>query len=107
MAEAKHLLVGVHREHDDADVGHVLFDLAGGLHAVHLGHGDVHQDDVGLEVLGQADGLLAVAGLADDVEALVGHRTVKTFTQHPVVVRQHQPDCRCANNVIVHVPCPF
>ena len=58
----------------------------------HLGHGDVHEDDVGPQLLGQADGLVAVAGLAHDVEALVGHRPAQALAQHPVVVGQHQPD---------------
>ena len=31
-------------------------------------------------------------GLADDVEALLGHRAAEAFAQHPVVVGQHQPD---------------
>ena len=79
--------------------GTVLLDLAGGLDAVHLGHRDVHQDHVGLQLLGQPDGLVAVAGLADDVESLVGHRAAQTFAQHPMVVGQHQSD-RHGRNIL-------
>ena len=50
----EHLLVGVHGEHHDLDVGQLAADLAGGLDAVELGHRDVHEDDVGLELVGQA-----------------------------------------------------
>ena len=39
-----------------------------------LGHGDVHQDDVGLDGGGQVDGLGAVSGFADHVEAELVHR---------------------------------
>jgi hypothetical protein len=38
-----------------------------GLPAVHLGDGDVHQDEVGHLFAGAADTLLAVAGLDDAV----------------------------------------
>ena len=56
------------REHDDrADP--LLADLLGGGDAVHDRHLDVHDDDVGLELDGHLDGLLAVAGLADDLVA--------------------------------------
>ena len=46
----------------------------------------------GLQLAGQLDGLLAVGGLADDVEALVGQRASQALPQQPVVVGQQHPD---------------
>ncbi|MDP9679503.1 hypothetical protein J2S47_000005 [Streptomyces griseoviridis] len=43
-----------------------LGDAAGGLDAVDAGHPDVHQDDVGAQSRGQANGLLPLGGFADD-----------------------------------------
>ena len=56
------------------------------------GIGDVHEDHVGLELVGQAHRLVAVARLAHDLEALFGHRTAQPLAQHPMVVGQHQAD---------------
>ena len=49
-------------------------DLPGRLDAVHLGHPDVHQDDVGGELVDQPHRLDAVAGGAHDLEARPGRR---------------------------------
>ena len=43
------LLLGVHREHQDAGVQAQGGDPAGRLQSVGLGHGEVHDDHVGLE----------------------------------------------------------
>ena len=63
----------------------------GGLDPVEHRHGDVHQDQVGAELHGQADGLLAVAGLADDVEAGFLHGPSQALPEQLVVVDQQQP----------------
>ena len=42
--------------------------------------------------MGQFDGLVAVGGLADHVEALVGQRVRQALPQHAVVVGEHQAD---------------
>ena len=47
-------------------------DPARRLDAVELGHADVHEHDVGLEVVGHRHRLGAVGGLADDVEVVLG-----------------------------------
>ena len=72
--------------------GSVWTDAAGGLDAVHLGHRDVHQDHVGLELAGQPHRLVAVGRLADDVEALFARATPQALAQHAVVVGQHEAD---------------
>ena len=87
------LAVVVGGEHDHADLGVVVAQLAGRLQAVHLGHPDVDQRDV--RVLGpdQLQELLAVGGLADDLDA-VGHVEVapKPLPHQRVVVRDRDPD---------------
>ena len=45
-----------------------------------------------MELLGQAHRGVAVAGLADDVEALFGHRPPEPLAEHAVVVGEHQAD---------------
>ncbi len=45
---------------------------AGGLDPVELGHADVHQHDVGLQVPGLRDRVEAVGGLADDLQIVLG-----------------------------------
>src|SRR3954469_12025676 len=47
-------------------------DQAGGGQPVEFGHADVHDDDVGLALAGQIDGLPAGARLADDGQVLGG-----------------------------------
>src|SRR5205823_10181364 len=69
----EHLPVGVHGEDHHLGPRELVAHAAGGGHAVEHGHGDVHEHDVGTELLGQPDGLLAVGGLADDVEAVLLH----------------------------------
>ena len=78
--------VVVHREHDDGDARLGAVDQPGGLHAVEDRHGDVHQHDVGQQLLGQAERLLAVGRLPDDVEAGVLEGSAKSFAQRAVVV---------------------
>ena len=76
------------------------------------GHPDVHEHDVGGELLGLGDGVLAVLGLADDLDALLGleHHDQPAAEQGVVVTDQH-PDgiagwllgqLRCG--AVAHVP---
>src|SRR6266403_663849 len=59
---------GMHAEHEDGDVGKFGENAAGGFDAVDLRKGAIHNDDGGVELLGELNGLEAVAGLAYDVE---------------------------------------
>jgi hypothetical protein len=56
------------RHHKDPDVRAFLQDPTRGLYAVYLGHLQVHQDHVGLQLRGTRAGLLARGCLADDLE---------------------------------------
>jgi len=53
-------------DHDDARVGVLPHDALNGFDAFHLGHGDVHEDDVGLDAIELGDGGDAVSSLAGD-----------------------------------------
>ena len=87
------LPVVVGGQHDRAHVGEALPDHPGGLQAVDPGHPDVEQHDVGLLLLDHRDGLLAVRGLADDIDVL-GHVEVaaQALTDERVVVGNEDPD---------------
>ena len=56
---------------EDQDGGEALArDVAGGGEAVHARHLDVEDREVGLRLADELDGLVAAAGLADDLVAL-------------------------------------
>ena len=65
----------------------------GGLDAVDAGHADVHEHDVGGELLGLDDRLFAVLGLGDDVDALFRVQDhVEPAPEQGLVVGDHHPD---------------
>ena len=78
-------------------------DPACRLEPVDAGHLDVHQHQVGLEAGRQFDGLLAVLGLADHLEA-VGHlhdHPGRLAKRNLVVDDQHTDICH--HTIISHV----
>jgi hypothetical protein len=78
--------------HADLDFGQFLADGPGGLHAVHHGHQEVHQDHVGSELAGHLQGLLAVLGLAYHLEVGVeGEEHAQPLAHHAVVVGYQDP----------------
>ncbi len=80
---------------DDQDAGGVgqFPQAAQGLDAVHAGHLDVHQDDVGLELLGAGHALGAVAGLADHLDVVLDlQEGAQAAADHLVVVDEEDPD---------------
>ncbi len=60
------VVVFEHSQHDDAGVGVVGQDAAGGFDAVHVGHLDVHEDDFGGKGLCLGNGFSAGSGLTYD-----------------------------------------
>ncbi|MNY20685.1 hypothetical protein D3C86_1541840 [compost metagenome] len=84
-------------EHDRGDAA-VAVDLADGFEPVHLGHLDVHEDEVGGELFGELDGHLAIRGLADDLVALFLEHLAHVEANDGFVV--HQQD---AQLLLVHV----
>src|SRR5271163_623680 len=53
-------------EQHDFDVGQIAMNGTGGFNAVHFGHGDIHDDEVGLEFNGHTDGVDAIFRFADE-----------------------------------------
>ena len=67
-------------------------DPAGGLQAVDAGHLHVHQHHVRPQPLDQLDGRGAVAGLADDLDAVLGPEDdPEAGADQVLVVREHDP----------------
>ena len=62
---------------------------ARGLDPVHLWHADVHQDDVGSQLVDELDRLDAVRRLADDLEVLAAEEGSER-TPEAVVVVDHE-----------------
>ncbi len=64
-----------------------------GADAVHLGHAQVHEDDVDLQRGGAIDALAAVGGLAGDVDVRLGlERGTQTVTDDGVIVDDEETD---------------
>ena len=69
-----------------------LAQRAGGLEAAAVGQPQVHDDDVGLEVAGLADGLGGGRRLADHLELAVAlERVPQTLADQVVVVDEQNP----------------
>ena len=90
------VLVGIERGQDE-DPGvrgdAVADDAARRRDPVEHRHADVHHDDVGLEALGDLDALLAVGGLADDLDVgLVLEDHPEPGPHQLLVVDQDHPD---------------
>jgi len=87
------LPVVVGGQHDHADLGMLIPEHAGGLQAVHLGHTDVDQRDIGLLGVDELQELLAVRCFADHVDA-VGHVQIaaQPLTNQRMVVGDGDPD---------------
>jgi hypothetical protein len=73
----------------------VRCDLASGRQAVDARHADVHEHDVRHELGSQANGLLAVAGLADHLDVFLGIEQGPESRPHQgLVVGEKDPDHR-------------
>ena len=62
------LFVFVAGEDDDPDLGKIFSHAGGGFQPIEPGHGNIHENDVGLERAGHFEGLTAIAGFADDLD---------------------------------------
>jgi hypothetical protein len=81
-------------EGDHFDFGHFPPDGANGGDAVHHGHEQVHEHNVGLELVGQLEGFRTVLGFADDFQLLIeGKEHPQSLTDHTVVVGNYDADC--------------
>ena len=55
-----HMTRPVHRTNEDRNIGKGAQDLPGGAHAIHDWHGQIKDDDIGMEFEGFGDCLLPV-----------------------------------------------
>ena len=87
--------IGVHGEDDDASRGLEFLQLAHGLQSVQTRHGDVEEEDIGSELVGHVDCLVAVHSFSDnaDVGTLLEHGT-ESGAKQEVVISQYQSDSR-------------
>src|SRR5918998_3499880 len=83
----------VAREDNDRGLRQKIPELACGADAVHLGHGDIHQDHVRLFLAAQRDALLAVVGYADHLQAGQHvHEARNALGEKSLVVHYRHPD---------------
>ena len=81
--------IAVHREDEDFYVGKLTMQEFGDRQAVHEGHVDVHEDDVGQKILGFANGFKAIGRFADDGEAfLPGEAETDSAPDNRMVIHQ-------------------
>ena len=74
------------RQYDDLGCRSALADLWERREAVHAGHREVEQHDVGLQLRGRGDRSGAVLGLADDVESLLHEQSRERIARERMVV---------------------
>ena len=80
-------VIRVGGEHDDLGRWHALTQQAGGLDAITAGHPQIHQDNVGEQISGHGDGLIAVRGGAHDFDVRQeAEHHGEPFTDHSLVV---------------------
>ena len=80
-------VIRVGGQHDDLGLRHARTQQASGLDAITAGHPQIHEDDVGEQVSGHGDRLVAISGGAHDLDVrqqAQHHR--QSFTDHPLVV---------------------
>ena len=87
------MLVEIERRQDH-DLGIRRLDQpAAGLDAVHAGHADVHEDDVGIEAGGLLDRLDSCRRFADDAQVVLGLQDqAQPGPHHRLVIDEQQPD---------------
>jgi len=67
-------------KHDDLNLGVQASDFAGRLEAIHHGHSDIHQDDVGFQFASLDDGFVTILCLATDFDVLGSEQQQSTDT---------------------------
>ena len=88
----------MHAEHEDGDLRVVAEDLPRGDETARARHGAIHHDNGRLELLGQRDRLVAIAGLADDVDRLVVFEHAPEAASHEaVIVGEEDGDLRVSH----------
>jgi len=76
----------MHRQYDRPRPGRSADNLAGGIEPVQQRHGEIEHGHVGNQIADPPDGLLAIRGLADDLEPRALEEHFQTFADHLVVI---------------------
>ena len=79
------------RQDDDARQRRDRADLARRLDAAHPRHVEIHDDDVRRQLADLRDGLRAVPGLADDLDALLLEEIAEPGPEEIVIVDEQHP----------------
>ena len=81
------------RQDEDPGLSVGGHDLLGGAQAVEDGHSDVHEDDVGGQLIDEGDGFGAGVGLPDDGHVGLGvEDQTESGTNHLLVIGQEESD---------------
>jgi len=76
----------VHSQEDRPGPRRIAKDLPGGLEPVQQRHGEIEHGHVGNQIADPPDGLLAIRGLADDLEPRALQEHFQAFADHLVVI---------------------
>ena len=74
------------REHHHPDGGQIGPDLLEGRQAILPRHADVEEHDIGLELLGQLQRLVAIGSLAQNLDLGAGKQAGETAANHFMVI---------------------
>jgi len=81
--------VDVHREHDDSSTSIDGEDVLEGRDPVDMGHGHVHQDQIGFVLSGESNCMRTVGCFSDDGMAHVAKVASEQLAEEAVVVGDH------------------
>ncbi len=96
----------MHREDDHDDAREVRLDPAGRLDAVHDGHADVEEHDVGPQFGDQGDGLCTVDRFAHHLDHLILLENLPRAATHKAVVVGDEDCRRCCHEASSLSPMP-
>ena len=78
---------------DIANPRRELEDLAHGVNPVHIGHGDIHDDDIGFELARLRNRIAPVVGLGNNLDAMrFLQQAFQTGAKNIVIIRENYPD---------------
>src|SRR5262245_15854569 len=90
------------RDHDDLRPGHLPLGAPQGVEPPHAGHPEVHQHDFRAKLLNEADGFLAVSGLAEDAVSALFPQQVPDVGPHAWIVVHDQYGLRVVRGRFTH-----
>jgi len=74
-------LLALHGHHDNADAGHLGAQDLGGFDTVHLGHIDVHEDDIGAQLPAHVYGFRATGRRTYDFDVTLEQQQLLKFSR--------------------------